>query len=67
MPERISASAAGPTFVSLINYLIPLWALLGGMVFLGERPEWSALAALVLILSGIALSELKGRSKASRP
>jgi drug/metabolite transporter (DMT)-like permease len=55
-------SAAGPTFVSLINYLIPLWALLGGMVFLGERPEWSALAALALILSGIALSEVKGRA-----
>ena len=58
-------SAAGPTFVSLINYLIPLWALLGGMVFLGERPEWSALAALALILSGIALSEVKGRDQSS--
>ena len=54
------------TFVSLINYLIPLWALLGGMLFLGERPEWSALAALALILSGIALSEVKGRAGASR-
>jgi len=59
-------SAAGPTFVSLINYLIPLWALLGGMVFLGERPEWSALAALALILSGIALSEVKGRARTSQ-
>jgi drug/metabolite transporter (DMT)-like permease len=58
-------SAAGPTFVSLINYLIPLWALLGGMVFLGERPEWTALAALALILSGIALSEARGRAQSS--
>ena len=58
--------AAGPTFVSLINYLIPLWALIGGMVFLGERPEWSALAALALILTGIALSEVKGRAGTSR-
>ena len=55
-------SLAGPTFVSLINYLIPLWAVLVGMVVLGERPGWSALAALALILSGIALSE-KGRAK----
>jgi drug/metabolite transporter (DMT)-like permease len=59
-------SAAGPTFVSLINYLIPLWALLGGMVFLGERPEWPTLAALALILSGIALSEIKGRASQGR-
>jgi drug/metabolite transporter (DMT)-like permease len=56
-------SAAGPTFVSLINYLIPLWAVVVGMVFLGETPEWRALGALALILSGIALSELGRRTR----
>ena len=55
---------AGPTFVSLINYLIPVWAVLVGAIFLGERPEWAALGALALILAGIALSELKGRKLA---
>lgn len=54
---------AGPTFMALINYLIPPWAVAIGMVFLDERPSWSALAALALILSGIALSEAGGRSK----
>lgn len=48
---------AGPSFLSLINYLIPLWAVLLGTVLLGETPEWTALVALVLVLSGIALSE----------
>ena len=52
---------AGPTFVSLINYLIPVWAVLVGTIFLGERPEWTALGALALILAGIGLSELRGR------
>ncbi len=52
---------AGPTFVSLINYLIPVWAVLAGTIFLGERPEWAALGALVLILAGIGLSEFRGR------
>ena len=55
---------AGPTFMSLINYLIPLWALVLGMVALDERPTWHALIALVLVLSGIALSEHKARSPA---
>lgn len=50
---------AGPSFLSLINYLIPLWAVLVGMIVLGEQPEWKALGALALVLSGIALSELK--------
>ena len=52
---------AGPSFLSLINYLIPAWAVLIGMVFLGERPEWTALAGLAFILAGIALAETKGR------
>lgn len=48
---------AGPTFLSQINYLIPPWAVLMGMVFLGERPDWNAVAALILILGGIALAQ----------
>jgi drug/metabolite transporter (DMT)-like permease len=59
-------TAAGPTFLSLVNYLIPLWAVVVGMIFLGETPEWRALAALGLILSGIALSEAKRRATAAR-
>jgi drug/metabolite transporter (DMT)-like permease len=57
---------AGPSFASFINYLIPVWAVLMGMVFLGERPGASALIALVLILGGIAVSEV-GRRRVVRP
>ena len=56
---------AGPTFVSLINYLIPVWAVLVGAIFLGESPELAALGALALILGGIGLSELGGRRTAA--
>lgn len=51
-------TVAGPSFLSLINYLIPIWAVGVGVIALGEQPGWSALAALALVLSGIALSEL---------
>lgn len=50
-------ASAGPTFLSLINYFIPLWAVTIGALFLGERPGWNALAALILILGGVALSQ----------
>jgi drug/metabolite transporter (DMT)-like permease len=56
---------AGPSFTSFINYLIPVWAVLMGMVFLGERPGVDALIALALILGGIGLSEL-GRPRVLR-
>jgi drug/metabolite transporter (DMT)-like permease len=52
---------AGPSFTSFINYLIPVWALLMGMIVLGEEPKPTALLALVLILSGIGLSEVGSR------
>ena len=57
-------SSAGPTFLSLMNYLIPLWAVLVGVLFLSEQPEWSDLFALIIILSGIALSQYRGSQPA---
>jgi drug/metabolite transporter (DMT)-like permease len=47
---------AGPSFTSQLNYLIPLWAVGIGVLFLGEKPSIAHLAALGLILGGIVLS-----------
>lgn len=52
---RLIASA-GPTFMSIVNYLSPLVALLAGVLLLGEKPGVTAVAGLGLILLGIALS-----------
>ena len=52
---RLLASA-GPTFASMINYLIPAFGVLLGVVWLGERVELNELAALGLILAGVALA-----------
>jgi drug/metabolite transporter (DMT)-like permease len=53
--------SAGPAFVSQLNYLIPLWAVLIGMLFLGESPQPKHLFALALILGGVLLAQLEGR------
>lgn len=50
---------AGPAFVAQLNYLIPLWAVLVGMLFLGERPEPRHVLALALILGGIVAAHLE--------
>ena len=57
---------AGPSFVAFINYLIPLWAVLIGILLLGEDPRWTALMALALILAGLALSEMAGQRRQSK-
>lgn len=57
----------GPTFLSLVNYLVPAWAVVGGAVFLGESLSPSVFVGLALILCGIALSEIGPRiSRAAR-
>ncbi len=56
--------SAGPAFVSQLNYLIPLWAVGIGVVFLGEEPRPSQLLALALILGGILFTRLERRPRA---
>jgi len=51
--------SAGPSFVSQLNYLIPLWAVGVGMLFRGEEPEKSHLYALALILCGVLVTQLE--------
>lgn len=49
--------SAGPTFMSLTNYQVPMWSVALGVLFLGEPFRASLLMALILILMGVALSQ----------
>jgi drug/metabolite transporter (DMT)-like permease len=42
-------------------YLLPVWATIIGVGLMGERPGWSAFAALALILGGVALTNAPPR------
>jgi drug/metabolite transporter (DMT)-like permease len=48
---------AGARFVSLLNYLVPVWATVLGAFWLDERLPVSAWAALLLILVGILVTQ----------
>ncbi|AHD01576.1 DMT family transporter [Leisingera methylohalidivorans] len=48
---------AGPTFMTLTNYQLPVWAVVLGAVFLDEELPPSMLLALALILGGLGLSQ----------
>ncbi len=49
--------SAGPTFMSLVNYLSPGVALLLGLWVMGEQPHANAYFGLALILTGIAVTQ----------
>ncbi|WP_246020470.1 DMT family transporter [Aliigemmobacter aestuarii] len=49
--------SAGPSFMTLTNYQVPLWSVLFGVVFLKESLPLQFFAALALILGGLAVSQ----------
>lgn len=53
---------AGPTFLSLINYMIPVVALAAGAIVLDEELVGTVLIGMGLILGGLAISQLGRRS-----
>lgn len=48
---------AGPVFMSLVNYQVPLWSVVLGAVILSEPLPPALLYAMVLILAGLGLSQ----------
>ena len=58
---------AGATFVSLTNYLVPVFAAAAGFLIFDEELKFRVLMGLVLILAGIAVSEWRGKLKEQAP
>ena len=53
----------GPPFLSLVNYQVPVWAVLIGVSILGEALPGHFVMALVTILIGLAISQRLHRTK----
>lgn len=49
---------AGPVFMSLVNYQVPVWSVIFGAMVLSESLPPSLFLAMALILAGVALSQL---------
>lgn len=58
---------AGPSFMSLVNYQVPVWSVLFGWLFLSESLSPQIFIALALILAGVAITQSFGRKKSARP
>jgi drug/metabolite transporter (DMT)-like permease len=61
-------TTAGPSNTSLVTFLIPFAALGFGVLLLGEKPSLGSLLGLVIILAGLAVTQLKpSRSRTRAP
>ncbi len=56
-------TAAGASFLALINYLIPVYGFLLGVIVLAEPLDLGAVLALTIILAGITISERSRRRR----
>lgn len=54
---------AGPVFMSIVNYMVPLWSVLLGALILSEPLPPSLLGAMMLILAGVGLSQFGAFSR----
>ncbi|MFT4715910.1 MAG: drug/metabolite transporter (DMT)-like permease [Paracoccaceae bacterium] len=55
-------TTAGPSFMVLVNFQVPVWAALMGIVFLTETMPPQLIIALVLILAGLGFSQIRRRT-----
>jgi drug/metabolite transporter (DMT)-like permease len=49
----------GPIFMSLVAYIVPLWAILLGVILLNEALSPSTYVGAAIILSGVGLTQLR--------
>ena len=54
---------AGPPFLSLVNYQVPIWAVIIGATVLGEALPGHFLMALGIILGGLFISQWRPRAQ----
>lgn len=59
--------SAGPVFMSLTNYQVPVWSVVLGSLILAEPLPASLLWALALILAGVGLSQYGALRRLFRP
>ena len=48
---------SGASFLSIMNYLIPAWAIIFGVIFFNEKILWNYFFGLFIIILGIKISQ----------
>ena len=56
---------SGPVFLSYVAYLIPVFALIWGSIFLSEQIVFSSIVGIILVFIGLFVGQKKSMSKIS--
>jgi drug/metabolite transporter (DMT)-like permease len=47
---------SGPSMIAKVNYIVPVFSLIFGMIFLGEAFSWRSVAAMMVIITGLLIA-----------
>jgi drug/metabolite transporter (DMT)-like permease len=50
---------SGPSMIAKINYLVPVFALIFGIIFLREDFSWRSVAAMMIIITGLLIARIE--------
>ncbi len=53
---------SGPSMIAKINYLVPVFALVFGIIFLSEDFSWRSVAAMMIIITGLLIARIEDKS-----
>lgn len=53
---------SGPSMIAKINYLVPVFALVFGIIFLSEDFSWRSVAAMMIIITGLLIARIEEKS-----
>jgi len=53
---------SGASFISIMNYLIPVWAIIFGVLFYNEKIVWNYLLGFFIIIFGIHTSQTENKT-----
>lgn len=59
----VTIRSAGAVFMTLVNYQVPVWSMIFGVLILSETLPLRFFAALALILAGLAISQWRSLKK----
>lgn len=47
---------SGPSMIAKVNYIVPVFSLIFGMIFLNEAFSWRSVAAMMVIITGLLIA-----------
>lgn len=57
---------SGPSMIAKVNFIVPIFALIFGMIFLGEDFSWRSVAAMMIIITGLLIARVGENSKQNK-